>query len=89
MNKLRPIALMDGTDMGGMTIVFNTNAPDKELKKLEKIWKSVLESKGYVFDYVDEHNHITAFGTSSAWLREKYPKITECYCIENQQIIKK
>lgn len=100
MNKQRLISLTDGTDMGGMVIVFKTNAPSEELKELEKIsndiyinggeeedvpiWKNVLEEKGYVFDYVDEHEHVTAFRTSSDWLEEEYPQIAEHYCIDNQ-----
>lgn len=96
----RFITLTDGTDMGGMVIVFKTNAPIEELKELEKvsnavylnggdvedvpIWAEVLKNKGYVFDYVDEHEHITAFGTSRDWLEEKYSHVTEHYTIENQ-----
>lgn len=104
MDKHRLITLTDGTDMGGMIIVFKTNAPIEELKELVKIsndiyinngneedvpiWKNVLEEKGYVFDYVDEHEHVTAFRTSFDWLKEQYPQITEHYCIENQPTIK-
>ena len=104
MDKQRLITLTDGTDMGGMVIIFKTNAPIEELKELEKIsndiyinggdeedvpiWKNVLEEKGYAFDYVDEHEHVTAFGTSSDWLKEEYPQITEHYCIENQPTMK-
>lgn len=96
----RLITLTDGLTMGDMTIVFRTNAPVEVLKELEKvsnavylnsgseedvpIWAEVLKNKGYVFDYLDEHQHITAFGTSSEWLRENYPQITEHYCIESQ-----
>ena len=96
----RLIALADGSTMGDMMIVFATNAPIEELKELEKIsndiyinggdqedvpiWAEVLKNKGYVFDYVDEHQHITALGISSEWLEKDYPQITEHYCIENQ-----
>ena len=96
----RLITLADGTTMGDMMIVFRTNAPVDELKELEKvsndvylnsggeedvpIWAEVLKNKGYVFDYVDEHQHITAFETSSEWLEKEYPRIAEHYCIENQ-----
>ena len=96
----RVITLTDGTDMGGMIIVFRTNAPIEELKELEKvsnavyinggayedvpIWAEVLKNKGYVFDYVDEHEHITALGTSSDWLEKKYSHVTEHYTIDNQ-----
>jgi len=100
MDKLRLITLTDGTDMGGIMIVFKTNAPTEELEALEKIsndvylnggdeeevpiWKNVLEAKGYVFEYVDEHPNINAFDTSDGWLEKKYPQISEKYVIENQ-----
>jgi hypothetical protein len=100
MDKQRLITLTDGTDMGGVIIVFKTNAPIEELKELEKtsndiyingedeenipIWANVLTDKGFTFDYVDEHQHVTTFGTSTEWLNEKYPQITEHYCIDNQ-----
>jgi len=96
----RLITLTDGTDMGGQVILFKTDAPISELKKLEEIsndvyindgdsedvpiWANVLTDKGFTFDYVDEHQHVTAFGTSTEWLNEKYPEITEHYCIDNQ-----
>ena len=102
MDKQRLITLTDGTDMGGVIIVFLTNAPIEELKELEKIsndiyingedeedipiWANVLTDKGFTFDYVDDHQHVTAFGTSTEWLNEKYPQITEHYCIDKQPI---
>jgi hypothetical protein len=86
--------------MGNMEIVFKTNAPSEELKELERIsngiyinggeaedvplWGKVLTDKGYVFDYVDSHQHITPYGTSEEWLEDKYSSITEHYVIENQ-----
>ena len=97
--EYRLISLTDGTDMGGMVLVFETNAPIEELRKLEKIscdcyingneedvpiWKYVLENKGYVFDYVDEHRNVTPYRTSTTWLEDEFPTITEHYCIENQ-----
>ena len=97
--KYRLISLIDGTDMGGMVIVFKTNAPREELQELERvscdcyinrneedvpIWKYVLEEKGYVFDYVDEHGNVTPYGTSTTWLEDEFPEITEHYVIENQ-----
>lgn len=100
MNKQRLVTLTDGTDMGGVLYVFKTNAPMEELRELERvscdvyinggddedvqIWAEFLENKGYIFDYVDEHTHVTAYGSSSEWLEEKYPQITEHYCIDNQ-----
>jgi len=99
-DKQRFITLTDGTDMGGKVIVFKTNAPVDTLKELEKIsndvyinggyeedvpiWADVLANNGYVFDYVDEYDHVSPFGTSSEWLEEEYPQITECYTIDNQ-----
>ena len=100
MSTKRLISLTDGTGMGDMVIIFETNAPAKELKELERIscevylnsgdyedvpiWAKVLTEKGYVFDYVAEHQHITAHGTSQDWLENKYSSITEHYVIENQ-----
>lgn len=101
--KQRLITLSDGSSMGNMMYVFKTNVPINELKELESIsndiyinggdeedipiWANVLNDKGYIFDYVDECQHISAFGTSTEWLKEKYPQITEHYCIENQPTI--
>ena len=96
----RMITLTDGTCMGDIIIVFSTNAPVEELKALEKIsndvyinggeaedvpiWTDVLKEKGYIFEYLDEHQHITPMGTSKEWLEEKYPSIKEHYLIQNQ-----
>ena len=101
--KNRLITLTDGTDMGGMIFVFKTNAPIEKLKELEKIsndvyingddeedvpiWANALEEKGYACDYVDEHEHVTVFETSSDWLKEEYPQIKEHYRIDNQPTI--
>ena len=100
---MRLITLSDGTGMGDELIVFKTNAPVAELKKLEKIscqvyieggdfedvpiWGNVLQKKGYKFEYVASHQHVSPFGTSKEWLKENY-KITEHYVIENQPNLK-
>lgn len=100
MNNLRLITLSDGSGMGNCRYIFNTNAPSKVLKDLEResckiymnggndedvpIWADVLKLNGYIFDYIDECEHVTAFGTSSDWINAKYPQITEHYYIENQ-----
>lgn len=97
---MRLITLMDGTGMGNSLIVFETDAPVKELKELEKIscqvyidkrddsevpiWSKVLSEKGYTFEYVNEHQHITPYGSSSDWIEREYPEIQEHYIIENQ-----
>lgn len=99
----RLITLSDGSGMGDMVIVFETNAPVEELKELERIscevyinggededvpiWADILTQKGYIFDYVAEHQHITPRGDSETWLENKYPQITEHYEIENQPFI--
>jgi hypothetical protein len=98
----RLVTLSDGTSMGGVLLVFKTNAPEKRLKELEKesclvyinnkssedvpIWSDVLSKEGYLFDYVDEHSHITPFGTSEDWLEENYSGINEHYCIDDQPL---
>lgn len=96
----RMITLSDGTSMGNSVFVFKTNAPVEELQELERvscniysngrdeedvpIWSNVLKEKGYIFNYLDEYQHVTAFGTSEEWLARKYSCITEHYRIENQ-----
>ena len=86
--------------MGDEMIVFMTNAPIERLKELEKqscqvyinggsyddipIWADVLIGEGYVFEYVDDHQHITPFRSSGEWLEDEYPEIIEKYIIENQ-----
>lgn len=100
MSNLRLITLSDGSGMGDCRYVFNTDAPSEVLKELERescavyrnggndedvpIWADVLNTQGYTFDYVDECENVTAFGTSSDWVNVKYPQIIEHYCIENQ-----
>lgn len=95
----RLITLTDGTGMGDTIIVFSTNAPTEELKALERIsndiynnsedigdvpiWADVLTAKGYVFEFIDECQHVTPFGNSSDWLEEKYSNIKEHYIIKN------
>lgn len=98
----RLITLSDGTGMGDILIIFSTNAPSDLLRNLEKescniyingggyddvpIWGEVLSNKGYTFEYVDSHPHITPYGTSTDWLEnhELGSKIREHYVIENQ-----
>lgn len=98
--NLRLVALSDGTGMGDEVLVFKTNAPVNRLKELEKqscevyinggdsedvpIWADILIDEGYTFDLVGEHQHVTAYSSSSEWLKEKFPEITEHYVIENQ-----
>lgn len=86
--------------MNDRTIVFETNAPVEELKKLEivsndvyinggseeevPIWAKLLKERGYNFDYIDEHQHVTAYGSSAEWLKSKYDHVKEYYIIDNQ-----
>ena len=99
MTQNRYFTLTDGTDMGDLLIIFETNAPAEELKELERIsndictngepedvpnWMEYLERKGFTCNYIDEHQHITAYRTSSEWLEEEYPHITEHYTINNR-----
>lgn len=97
---MRLVTLCDGTAMGDVIIVFNTDAPVEELMELERIccqiyidggdyedipiWANVLKEKGYVFDFVDSHQHITPFNSSDEWIKTEYVEITEHYVIENQ-----
>lgn len=97
---MRRIILNDGTGMGDCSIVFETDAPVERLKELEKqccqiyidggssedvpIWAEVLSKEGYTFKYVSEHGHVTPFRSSTKWLEDEYPEITEEYTIENQ-----
>lgn len=98
--SLRRIALSDGTGMGDEMIIFETNAPAEELKKLEKescqvyidggdykdvpIWADILTAKGYIFNLVDTHSHVNPFTTSTDWLETRFPEIKEYYVIDNQ-----
>lgn len=100
MEKERLIALSDGTGMGDELIIFKTNAPVSELIELEKqscqvyldggddkdvpIWGEILTKKGYMFEFVDSHRHITPYGSSRTWMELDYPEVTEHYVIENQ-----
>lgn len=95
----RLVSLSDGISMGNTLFIFETDAPVEKLKALEKasnevylnggddddvpIWSNVLERKGYVFDYVDEHRHVTPYGTSKDWLDSNYAQITEHYEIQS------
>lgn len=96
----RLITVCEGTGMGDELFVMETNAPVEKLKELERIsckvyldggdfedvpnWENVLKDKGYSFEYVNSHGHVTPYGSSKMWLEENYPTITEHYVIENQ-----
>ena len=98
--ELRTIALTNGTSMGDEMLIFKTNAPVEELKKLEKqscqvyldggseedlpIWTEVLSQKGYIFECVDLHKHITPYSSSETWMETDYSNVTEHYVIDNQ-----
>lgn len=99
-NTERLISLSCGTGMGDFIYIFKTNATANELKALEKksneiylnggseedvpIWAFAVMELGYTFEYVDERQNVTPYGTSKEWLEEKYAHITEHYEIENQ-----
>lgn len=98
-SEYRLVSLMDGTAMNDQTIIFKTNAPAEELKELERIscevylndgdyedvpiWETVLNDKGYVFEYVDSSTNC-----GSEFLEHTYAYVTEHYIIENQPDIK-
>ena len=93
----RLIVLQDGTSMGDYIYVFRTDAPASRLKKLldecNKIyinggceedipyWSEVIESEGYLFDYIDE----TCVSSSYAG---NFDDIKERYVIDNQPYLK-
>ena len=96
----RYITLSDGTGMDGELLIFLTNAPATLLKTLEKlsceaidrdedapIWSNILKEAGYAFEYIDSHQHVTAYGTSTEWLmnHEIGSAITEDYTIERTE----
>jgi hypothetical protein len=98
--KFRMVSLSDGTGMGDMCYIFKTNAPVERLKELEKVscdaylhgngyedvplWFEVLEKEGYVFNCIDECQHVGPYMSSTTWLETKYKKVKEHYVIENQ-----
>ena len=100
MKNTRRIGLNEGTGMGDILYIFDTNAPKEELKELEKvsceayisgngeedvpIWADVLSDKGYIFNWVADHQHISPYGDSKSWKENNYPEVTEIYTIENQ-----
>ena len=98
-SEYRLVSLMDGTAMNDQTIIFKTNAPAEELKELERIscevylnggdyedvpiWETVLNDKGYVFEYMDSSTNC-----GSEFLEHTYAYVTEHYIIENQPDVK-
>lgn len=100
MTDVRYITLSDGTGMGDELIIFKTDAPAEELKNLERrscqvyldggssedipIWSEVITEKGYLFEYVDSHVHVSPYNTSGEWIKKNYLGIAENYVIENQ-----
>lgn len=97
LEKPRFVSLMDGTGMGGELCVFHTNAPVSMLKELETIscqlsmdgrreevpiWADYLVKFGFLFEFQDSHTNVTAYRTSTDWLENKYPHISEHYVIE-------
>lgn len=99
-SNVRLISFSDGTTMGDYLYIVSTNAPKEELKELERIscklyrnghdesdipvWADELEEKGYIFDILDSHQHISQYRSSREWKAEKYPEVNEHYQIENQ-----
>lgn len=78
-DKTRLIALSDSPEMDGELVIFETNAPSKRLKELEKEscalfteeaydeipnWSYTLEFEGYLCRYIDSEQHVTPYGTS-------------------------
>ena len=104
MANTRKIGLVDGTCMGDLLTIFETNAPKEELKALEKIscdayisgngdddvpiWAEKLFEKGYKFEYIADHQHVSPYDTSSSWQKKNYPDIKEFYIIDNQPDLK-
>lgn len=99
-DNTRLVALSDGTGMGGTLCVFRTNAPKTFLKNLEDKscqafisgdgyddvpnWESEVRKAGYLWGYVNEHGHVTPYGTSRSWLQSEYPECREQYVIDDQ-----
>lgn len=95
-DKTRLIALSDSPEMDGELVIFETNAPSKRLKELEKEscalfteeaydeipnWSYTLEFEGYLCRYIDSEQHVTPYGTSEEWQQENY-QIKEFYYID-------
>ena len=75
-DKTRLIALSDSPEMDGELVIFETNAPSKRLKELEKEscalfteeaydeipnWSYTLEFEGYLCRYIDSEQHVTPY----------------------------
>ena len=74
-DKTRLIALSDSPEMDGELVIFETNAPSKRLKELEK-------ESWYLCRYIDSEQHVTPYGTSEEWQQENYQNIKEFYYID-------
>lgn len=96
-DKTRLIALSDSPEMDGELVIFETNAPSKRLKELEKEscalfteeaydeipnWSYTLEFEGCLCRYIDSEQHVTPYGTSEEWQQENYQNIKEFYYID-------
>jgi len=95
---MRYIGLKDGTSAEDNLIIFDTNAPKRELEELERIsceiyknggterdipvWANQLIVKGYLFKYINSHKNAREDETAKEWQEELYPDI-EIYTIEN------
>lgn len=91
--KTRKISIMNGTGMDGYRYIIETNTPKELLEEiikknskenqpeLDMIIKTMTENS-YQYKIIDRCGNITPYGTSTKWMKENYPKITEEYIIE-------
>ena len=47
-------------------------------------WGSEVKAMGYYWEYVDEQDHVTPYGTSKSWLQTQYLECKERYVIDDQ-----
>ena len=84
---------MNGTGMNGYRYIIKTNTPKEFLeeliknnsKKNEMDLDMVIEKmteNSYEYEFIDRCGNVTPYGTSTNWIKEYYPEVTEEYVIE-------
>ena len=96
-NNLRYIVLNDETGMSRVTHVLKTNAPKTDVNTLIDTinylrkqnendvpnFTDSITNKGYVCEYITDHQRISLYDTSGSWLESVYPEIEEIYTIKD------
>ena len=81
---IRLITLSDGTGMGDELIIFRTNAPVEELKKLENVYCKAMEFNFYINESeFEQYKSYLYSGSMQSMSQTAYRKINYEYINKN------